>query len=97
MGKFSAPISLIAVLWMSFATIVLLFPTTPSGIDASTNMNYTVVVLFGWILLCVAGYYASGANRWFRGPKSNLVEGEGVREGEEKRSESESGDEKVPI
>ncbi|KAJ7848955.1 amino acid/polyamine transporter I [Mycena olivaceomarginata] len=45
LGALSRPIALIAVLWMFFMTVVLMFPTAPDPTPQS--MNYTAVVLGG--------------------------------------------------
>ena len=41
-------------------------------------MNYTVVVLGGWLLLCIAYYYFPkyGGVYWFTGPMANIDEDE---------------------
>lgn len=75
---------------MIFTTIVFFFPTTPS--TTSATMNYTVVVLGGWIVLSLVGYYfpVYGGYKWFTGPRVTLDEEdmEAVREGERERSGS---------
>ncbi len=43
LGRFSLPVAVVAVLWMSFMSMVLLFPTSPG--PAVVDMNYTVVSL----------------------------------------------------
>lgn len=66
------PASFIAILWMIFSILIVMFPTTPDPSDA--DMNYTVVVAGGWLLLCVAYYYCPkyGGVYWFKGPISNV-------------------------
>lgn len=70
------PVAVVALLWMAFSIIILVFPTTPG--PTGTDMNYTVVVLGGWLLLCVAYYYFPkyGGVYWFTGPVANVDEGE---------------------
>ena len=53
--------------------IVFLFPTTPQ-VTAQT-MNYTVVVLGGWIILSLIWYYFPkyGGVNWFTGPVRNVA------------------------
>ncbi|KAJ6470938.1 amino acid/polyamine transporter I [Mycena sanguinolenta] len=72
LGIFSMPVAAIAVLWMWFITIVLLFPSA-SDPSAST-MNYTVVVVFGVWFLAVGYYYFPryGGKYWFEGPVANV-------------------------
>lgn len=57
---------------MAFAVTILVFPTTPG--PSGADMNYTVVVLGGWLLLCVAYYYLPryGGVHWFTGPVANV-------------------------
>jgi len=72
LGIFSLPVGLISVLWMGFMGIVFLFPTTPET-DAP-DMNYTVVVLGGVLILSIAWYYfpVYGGVHWFTGPVRNI-------------------------
>ena len=58
---------------MIFSILIVMFPTTP-GPDAQ-DMNYTVVVAGGWILLCVIYYYFPkyGGMYWYKGPMANIV------------------------
>ncbi|EEB95464.1 hypothetical protein MPER_05567 [Moniliophthora perniciosa FA553] len=72
LGVFSLPVAVIAVLFMTFLGIVFLFPTTPQTDVA--DMNYTVVVLGGVMLLSVVWYYFPkyGGVHWFTGPIANI-------------------------
>ncbi|KZV68533.1 APC amino acid permease [Peniophora sp. CONT] len=72
LGRLSLPVAAVAVSWMWFMTIILLFPTT-----AQTNaqeMNYSVVVIGGVVAFALAYYYFPkyGGVHWFEGPVSNL-------------------------
>ncbi|KAI0341281.1 APC amino acid permease [Trametopsis cervina] len=85
LGWFSLPCAIISVLWMFFMGIVLLFPATPATNTA--DMNYTVVVLFGTLILSLVWYWfpVYGGVHWFRGPVATIMsEGKGM-EGEEGR------------
>jgi hypothetical protein len=57
---------------MVFMTIVFLFPTTPQ--TSVQEMNYTVVVLGGVLLLSLVWYYFPkyGGVHWFTGPVANV-------------------------
>ncbi|KAI0717739.1 APC amino acid permease [Cerioporus squamosus] len=68
LGWFSMPCATISVLWMAFMGTVFLFPTSPG--PAVADMNYTVVVLGGVMLLSVVWYYFPkyGGVHWFTGP-----------------------------
>ena len=58
---------------MIFMGIVFLFPAEPSITPG--DMNYTVVVLFGVLLLSVIWYYLPryGGVYWFEGPVQTLT------------------------
>lgn len=73
---------------MCFMTVVFLFPTTRA--TDVPDMNYTVVVLGGILLLSVAWYYCPkyGGVHWFTGPVPT-VEGYAERTPGEKRPDGE--------
>lgn len=66
------PVAVVAVLWMWFMTVVLMFPTAPDPV--AQTMNYTVVVIGGVSLLAFGYYYFPkyGGVHWFKGPVSNV-------------------------
>ncbi|EJD04784.1 amino acid transporter [Fomitiporia mediterranea MF3/22] len=66
---FSLPCAIIAVLWMAFTSLVLLFPTNPAPVNAG-DMNYSVVVLGGVMFFSIMYYYFPkyGGVYWFKGP-----------------------------
>lgn len=68
----SLPVAIIAVSWMTFMSIVFLFPTAPAPVAFS--MNYTVVVLGGVLALSVIYFYFPkyGGVYWFKGPVANV-------------------------
>ncbi|KAL0952585.1 hypothetical protein HGRIS_006841 [Hohenbuehelia grisea] len=72
LGVFSLPVAVIAVLFMLFMGIVFLFPTTPQ--TSVADMNYTVVVFGGVMILSLVWYYFPkyGGVHWFTGPVSNI-------------------------
>ncbi|KAL0952584.1 hypothetical protein HGRIS_006840 [Hohenbuehelia grisea] len=74
LGIFSLPVAIIAVLFMLFMGIVNLFPTRPQ--TSVTEMNYTVVVFGGTMVLSLVWYYLPkyGGVHWFTGPVSNVDE-----------------------
>jgi len=57
---------------MSFLGTVFLFPATPQ--TSVEDMNYTVVVLGGVLILSTVWYYLPkyGAVHWFTGQVSNI-------------------------
>ncbi|KAI0776821.1 APC amino acid permease [Trametes elegans] len=69
LGRWSAPVAAVAVLWMAFMGTVFLFPAAPSP-DVG-DMNYTVVRRArGVLALSLVWYYFPkyGGVHWFRGP-----------------------------
>ncbi|THH11511.1 hypothetical protein EW146_g8022 [Bondarzewia mesenterica] len=78
LGIWSLPVATIAVLFMLFMSIVFLFPTTRA--TSTPDMNYTVVVLGGVLILSIVWYYFPkyGGVHWFTGPISNI---DGYEEG----------------
>lgn len=68
----SATVACTAVTFMLFMGVVFLFPAEPAV--APGDMNYTVVVLFGVLLLSLIWYYLPryGGVYWFEGPIKNL-------------------------
>ena len=57
---------------MAFMDIVFFFPTMPQ--TSTPDMNYTVVVLGGVLVLSVVWYYFPiyGGVHWFTGPVPNV-------------------------
>ncbi|KAG1732875.1 amino acid/polyamine transporter I, partial [Suillus paluster] len=86
LGKFSFPVAAIAVSWMVFMNIIFFFPATPQ--TTVQEMNYTVVVLGGFMSLAVFWYYCPiyGGVHWFNGPVSNIVS---TNKGQDEDSSSE--------
>ncbi|KAG0693917.1 amino acid/polyamine transporter I [Suillus ampliporus] len=83
LGKLSFPVAVIAVTWMVFMIIVFFFPATPQ--TTPQEMNYTVVVLGGFMFLAISWYYfpVYGGVHWYNGPIANLtpaIEGEHIDE-----------------
>ncbi|KAJ6631199.1 APC amino acid permease [Mycena sp. CBHHK59/15] len=72
LGKFSFPVAAVAVTWMAFMSVVLLFPAVPQ-VDA-TDMNYSAVVVGGFLFLSISYYHfpGYGGKTWFKGPIRNL-------------------------
>ncbi|KAI0089340.1 amino acid/polyamine transporter I [Irpex rosettiformis] len=70
--KLSIPVAITMIAWSVFSMVIVMFPSTPD--PTATEMNYTVVVGGGWLLLCVAYYYLPvyGGRHWFVGPISNI-------------------------
>jgi len=99
LGFMSFPISVTAVIFMIFLGIVFLFPTTPN--TDVPDMNYTVVVLGGVLILSLIWYYfpVYGGVHWFRGPVANIdkmgMEVKGLESAREKQDVDGSTPEKM--
>jgi amino acid permease (GABA permease) len=71
LGKWSAPVGWIAIVWVVIICILFVLPTV-SPITAS-NFNYTIVA----VAIVVGGstiWWFASARKWFTGPKQNLIE-----------------------
>ncbi|THV04571.1 amino acid transporter [Dendrothele bispora CBS 962.96] len=68
LGALSGFVAFVASAYMIFMIIVLLFPAAPS--PSAEDMNYTVVVVGGTILLSLGYYFFPkyGGMYWFTGP-----------------------------
>ena len=64
--------AVISVTWMTFMSIVFFFPATPAV--GAGDMNYTVVVLGGVLILSLGYYYFPkyGGRNWFTGPVTTI-------------------------
>ncbi|KAL0577548.1 hypothetical protein V5O48_004446 [Marasmius crinis-equi] len=71
-GAWSLPITVVAVTWMVFMSIIAMFPANPN--PAVDSMNYTVVVQVGVLVLATLYYFFPkyGGRYWFKGPISNI-------------------------
>lgn len=68
----SLPIGIVAVLFMGFMSTVFLFPSSPT--TSVQDMNYTVAVFGGVMVLSLIYYYFPkyGGVYWFTGPIKNV-------------------------
>ncbi|CAC36898.1 putative UGA4 GABA permease-also involved in delta-aminolevulinate transport [Schizosaccharomyces pombe] len=73
-GKFSKPISIVAVAWLWFMALMLLFPSyqNPNKVE----MNWAIVVLGFTVFFCVGYYYLPkyGGKTFFKGPVKTVDE-----------------------
>ncbi|KAK1230084.1 hypothetical protein PQX77_006838 [Marasmius sp. AFHP31] len=72
LGIFGPPIAIISVASMILMGVVFLFPASPT--TDITDMNYSVVVLGGVMLLSLVWYYLPvyGGVHWFTGPVTTI-------------------------
>ncbi|CAE6429264.1 unnamed protein product [Rhizoctonia solani] len=68
LGAFGLPVAIIAIAFMTFISIVFLFPTELA--PAVADMNYAVVVMSGVMIGCLIWYWFPkyGGVNWFEGP-----------------------------
>uniref|UniRef100_A0A0W0FUX8 Putative APC amino acid permease n=1 Tax=Moniliophthora roreri TaxID=221103 RepID=A0A0W0FUX8_MONRR len=71
-GAWSLPIAITAVLWMTFMSIIVMFPADPD--PGVSEMNYTVVVHAGVLFLATFYYFFpyGGGMYWFEGPRATI-------------------------
>jgi amino acid transporter len=85
LGPWRKPLNYITIVWVTFISVVLMFPTarpvTPE------NMNYAIVVA-GVIATSALGWWFAGARKTYVGPRTRDLVGEG---GEVEGSNSEDG------
>jgi hypothetical protein len=92
LGRFSKPIGIVAVAWVTLIIPVLCFPATKGKDLNDINMNYTCLI-YGGVMLLALLWYAVDARHWFKGPKINvehLIYTKSV-EGQETESDKEGG------
>ncbi|KAK7457065.1 hypothetical protein VKT23_010366 [Stygiomarasmius scandens] len=67
-GKFSLPITIVAIIWMCVMSVIIMFPANPA--PGVSGMNYTVVVQGGVLGLAILYYFIPryGGRHWFKGP-----------------------------
>ncbi|KAI0036350.1 APC amino acid permease [Vararia minispora EC-137] len=76
LGRFGLPVAAVAIVWMVFMLIVLLFPAS-STVSSAGDMNFSIVVYSGVVGLALAYFYFPkyGGVHWFRGPVTTIASG----------------------
>ncbi|KAJ7626325.1 amino acid permease-domain-containing protein [Mycena polygramma] len=69
LGRWSTPIGAIAIAWVGFIVIVLLFP--PGQETNSGSMNYAVLIVMA-VFMFAAISWVTSAHKWFHGPIRNV-------------------------
>lgn len=69
LGRWVTPIGAIAVSWVAFIWVVLVFP--PSQTPTAPTMNYAVVIIMG-VVFFAGGWWIISARKWFTGPIVNV-------------------------
>ena len=70
LGRFSYPISITAVLWIGFISIVFCLPEL-NPVNSKT-LNYALVAV-GIVLFYALGFWAVSARKWFAGPVKQIA------------------------
>ncbi|KAI5961216.1 GPT1 [Candida pseudojiufengensis] len=73
LGKLSQPIGWISVAFIGLMVPILCFPTVKGKNLSLQDMNWTVVVFFGPLLLATI-WFLVDAHKWYIGPRSNINE-----------------------
>ncbi|CCE78701.1 Piso0_000729 [Millerozyma farinosa CBS 7064] len=73
LGVFSRPIGFISVAFVLVMIPILCFPTKSGKALTTDQMNWTVVVYFGPMLLAFISFIVD-AHKWYKGPKTNIEE-----------------------
>jgi len=71
LGRWFVPIGAIAVAWVTFINILLMFPTVLPA--TAKNMNYAVVIIMTVFIYASLSWVFS-ARKWFKGPVRNVSE-----------------------
>lgn len=73
LGRWSTPIGMISVFFVALMIPVLCFPYVKGSNLTLDEMNWTVLVFFGPLLLFTV-WFIVDAHKWYHGPKSNIDE-----------------------
>ncbi|KAH9948734.1 amino acid transporter [Amylocystis lapponica] len=71
LGRWYMPLGVVAVAWVCFIVVLLLFPS--SSAPTAETMNYAVVLIMAVFIFASVSWIVS-ARRWFTGPISNVNE-----------------------
>ncbi len=66
LGKWSAPVGWIAIIWVAFVSILFMLPQYSPITRAS--FNYAPIAV-GVVIVGAGGWYLLSARKWFKGPK----------------------------
>src|SRR4051794_17012439 len=70
LGRWSAPVGWIAIVWVCVICVLFILPTAP--ITVST-FNYTIVAV-AVVVGAATIWWVASARKWFTGPRQNLIE-----------------------
>ncbi|KAI5122017.1 hypothetical protein M0805_008009 [Coniferiporia weirii] len=72
LGRWAVPLGILAVAWVSFIVVLLLFPSAQSV--SASEMNYAVVILMA-VFIYAGLHWALSARLWFTGPVKTVEGG----------------------
>lgn len=75
LGRWSQPIGYVSVAFVTVMIPILCFPTVRGKDLTPDQMNWTVLVYFGPMLMALI-WFLVDAHKWYEGPKSNLDPGD---------------------
>jgi amino acid transporter len=67
LGRYSAVIGWIAVVWVAFISVLFMLPTISDWRTNPADFNYTPVVVLGSLILLTIWWFVS-VRKWFKGP-----------------------------
>ncbi|KAL0027156.1 hypothetical protein WJX79_010857 [Trebouxia sp. C0005] len=76
LGRWSIPMDVVAVLWLSFASAIFMLPLAYP--ITTTNFNYAPAAVGGILLLALSAWILS-ARRWFSGPRTDVDNSDAVK------------------
>jgi len=76
------PIGIIAVSWVTFIIVLLMFP--PGQTVVAKDMNYAVVIIMA-VFVFASGWWIISAHMWFTGPVKTVESGTSTPEYDEKQ------------
>jgi amino acid permease (GABA permease) len=71
LGKWSAPIGWIAIVWVGVICVLFILPV--AGPITLSNFNYTIFAVVVVLAFATIWWFVS-ARKWFTGPKQNVIE-----------------------
>ncbi|ORX47250.1 amino acid transporter [Hesseltinella vesiculosa] len=69
LGRWSLPLNAVALLWISFLSVILCFPSI-NPVDA-TSMNYSALML-GAVFIFTTLYFAVSGHKYYKGPRTTV-------------------------
>nr|VWO96338.1 Glyoxaloxidase 1 [Ganoderma boninense] len=87
LGRWFMPIGTVAVAWVSFITVLLVFP--PEDHPTAQTMNYAVVIIMA-VFIFASAWWVISARKWFKGPVRTVEESGSYEKGHVRVDEKEA-------